>query len=196
MRFKISQGATPIEDDEGLIPKISTQAQLNAVEAANILQATDKHLTRWKNPSKLWLTDPYIRQVHRDMFGKVWRWAGLYRNTELNIGVPIHQIREEIKKLCHDVVFWDAQAQPMPVLERGVRLHHRLVWIHPFKNGNGRHARLMADIYLYSHHHQLPLWPATAERSGVRNDYIKALRQADQSDFVPLIDFVGRFTKS
>jgi len=195
MKFKSPEGATPIDDAEGLIPRITTRTELNAAEAENILGAMDKHLKRPKNPKKPWLTDPYLRRVHKDMLGKVWKWAGHYRNTELNIGVSVHQMREEIKKLCDDVAFWDSQAKPMSVLERAVRIHHRLAQIHPFKNGNGRHARLIGDIYLYSHSHSLPAWPRSniGEESGIRGVYLKALRQADQGHFKPLSNFVGQF---
>jgi len=195
MKFKSPEGATPIDDAEGLIPSLLTRTELNAFEAENILQAMDKHLKRRKNPKKPWLTDAYIRLVHKDMLGKVWKWAGRYRDTELNIGVPVHQIREEIKKLCDDAAYWDAH-QSMPVLERAVRTHHRLAQIHPFKNGNGRHARLVSDITLYSHGHPLPAWPNPniGEEGGTRGAYLKALREADHGDFKPLTDFVKQFT--
>jgi Fic-DOC domain mobile mystery protein B len=198
MRLKTTHGATPIEDADGLIPPIRNRAELNAREAENILQAMGIHLIRRRNIRKPWLTEKYIRRIHRDMFGKVWKWAGYYRDTSLNIGVPIHQIREEIGKLCEDVAYWDLHQISLSILERAARIHHRLAWIHPFKNGNGRLARFMSDIYLNAHRHPLPNWPDVTgnKEANVRNEYLKALRRADSGDFAPLIDFVSQFIKT
>ena len=131
------------------------------------------------------------------MYGDVWEWAGRYRDVELTIGVPHHRIREEIKKLCDDVWFWDAEAtSPPTVVERDCRLHHRLAWIHPFRNGNGRHARLISDMYLHAHAQPLPTWPSRdiAQKGGVRDAYLAALRAADKNDFEPLAKLLTRFS--
>jgi Fic-DOC domain mobile mystery protein B len=130
------------------------------------------------------------------MFGAVWSWAGTYRTTELTIGIPAYRIREEIAKLCDDRSFWDQQ-RSMPVLERAVRLHARLAWIHPFRNGNGRHARLITDIYLRSHHQPLPQWPHSELMSEgtPRIDYLAAMRKADDGNFVPLMRFTEKYLK-
>jgi Fic family protein len=110
--------------------------------------------------------------------------------------VAPHRIREEIGKACADARFWDAQTEnPLPVLERAVRLHHRLAWIHPFRNGNGRHARLMADIYLHAHGHALPVWPSgdIARKGGAREAYLAALKEGDRENFAPLTDYTRRY---
>lgn len=193
-RFSGPPGSTPLDDTEGLlVAGINTQSELNAVEARNIYKARDKHLRRKKNPGRQWLTEDFVRRVHRDMFDEVWEWAGTYRDKALNIGVPPHSIREEAAKLCEDVAFWDGQAS-LDLLERAVRLHHRLTWIHPFRNGNGRHARMVADIYLHSHGKSFPAWPSdiAAATSG-RDEYIQAVRQADEGNFAPLVDFTRRY---
>lgn len=171
-------------------------AALNAAEAENILQATTKRLRRRNNPKRRWLTDDLIRKVHREMFGEVWEWAGQYRGVELNIGVKPFQIAEEIQKLCGDVEFWDAATKnPLPVLERACRAHHRLAWIHPFRNGNGRHARLISDMYLRAHNLPLPIWPNSeiTRDGGARDEYLKALRAGDRHDFAPLVKLLGKF---
>lgn len=190
------EGTTPFDAD-GLLPEgITTMAQLSIVEAVNILKGTTRNLGRKHAPGTRWFTDPFIRKVHRDMFCDVWSWAGEYRTTELTIGVKSYLIRPEIGRLCGDAQFWDEQREnPLPVLERAARIHARLAWIHPFRNGNGRHARLMADIYLNSHGHRLPIWPSTITRLGedLRQTYLKALKAADQGDFQPLADYTARF---
>jgi Fic-DOC domain mobile mystery protein B len=192
-KFETPEGGTPIGDAEGLLlPETSTMADLSAAEAENILRAAGKHLRRRHNPRREWLTDDFLRTVHRDMFDGVWDWAGTYRRVELNIGVAPHLIREEIGKACTDARFWDSQTEnPLPVLERAVRLHHRLAWIHPFRNGNGRHARLMADIYLNAHGHALPVWPSgdISRKGGARDAYLAALKEGDRENFTPLMDY-------
>ncbi|HBL19186.1 MAG: hypothetical protein A2X36_14900 [Elusimicrobia bacterium GWA2_69_24] len=193
MRFEVPEGATPIEDTEGLIPEeIITYQDLCTIEAENILAAMDKHLSRRKNSDGAWLDEPFIRKVHADMFGQVWRWAGKYRQTELNIGVAPHKVAEEIGRLVGDFRYWSSmQPERMSILERAVRLHHRLSWIHPFRNGNGRHARMAADIYLYSQRHPLPEWPSgdLLAEGEVRKRYLAALRAADQDDIESLLAF-------
>lgn len=197
MKPQKAKGATPLDDLSDLIPDIVTRSQLNTVEAENILQAMDRHLRRRKNPKRPWMTERYMCRVHRDMFGRVWKWAGRFRDTEVNIGMAPHLIREEVQKLCDDVAFWDLQKKPMSVLERAIRIHHRLAYIHPFKNGNGRHARLIADIYLLSHGYPLPEWPDSdiTGKGGTRDDYLTAMRAADNGNFSPLMIYVSQFIK-
>ena len=196
-KFETPEGATPIDDADGLLLPVDNMADLSAAESENVLRATTKRLSRRSNPKRQWLTEELIRAVHADMYGEVWEWAGRYRDVELNIGVPHHRIREEIKKLCDDVWFWDSEATAPPtILERACRLHHRLAWIHPFRNGNGRHARLIADMYLHAHELPLPVWPSQdiARTGGVRGEYLSALRSADKDDFTPLARMLTRFS--
>ncbi len=196
-KFETPDGATPIDDADGLLVAAENMADLSAAESENILKATTKRLGRRNNPKRQWLSEELIRTVHAEMYGDVWEWAGRYRDVELTIGVAHHRIREEIKKLCDDVWFWDSEAtNPPAVMERACRLHHRLAWIHPFRNGNGRHARLISDIYLHAHGQPLPNWPSRdiARKSGVRDDYLTALRAADKDDFEPLAQLLTRFS--
>jgi Fic-DOC domain mobile mystery protein B len=196
-KFETPDGATPIDDADGLLIAAENMADLSAAESENVLKATTKRLGRRNNPKRQWLTEELIRTVHAEMYGDVWEWAGRYRDVELTIGVPHHRIREEIKKLCDDIWFWDSEAtSPPTVVERACRLHHRLAWIHPFRNGNGRHARLISDIYLHAHGQPLPTWPSRdiAQKGGVRDDYLAALRAADKDDFEPLAKLLTRFS--
>jgi Fic-DOC domain mobile mystery protein B len=196
--FTVPPGGTPIDDAEGLrVPGVTTYEQLSDLEAENIMQAMGRHMKAKKPPTAQWLTEPYIRKVHRDMFSNVWTWAGEYRNSVLNLGVAPFKIREELGKLTEDVVFWETPAAKMPALERGVRLHHRLVWIHPFKNGNGRHARLISNIYLTSQNQQIPTWRQEdlARPGEAREAYLHAIQRADQGHVEPLVQFTMRYIR-
>jgi len=196
-RFEPPEHATPFDAD-GLLPTdVYTLADLNAAEAEGIMAARSRHLKRRKNSARAWLIDTFVRRVHRDMFDRIWSWAGTYRVTDVQPGIPYHRIATEVGLLCRDVEAWDKQTvNPMPILERAVRLHHRLVQIHPFRNGNGRHARLMADIYLRAHGQPLPEWPHSEiikEGTSPRKEYILALKAADGGDYRLLVDYTRRY---
>lgn len=139
-------GATPLDADEldELIPRhIATRGELNAWEQANILQALT---SRARLPRDI-LTADYVKALHRRMFNLTWRWAGSFRKTDKNIGVDWPRIAESLHDLLADVVYWIAN-DSYSHDEIAVRFHHRLVSIHPFSNGNGRHGRLMTDQLL------------------------------------------------
>lgn len=189
-------GATPGGDISGLIlGHLSTPAARNAVEAEAISRAYDKHVfrARRKKQGTEWLTDDFIRKVHADMFGIIWEWGGQYRKAPMNIGVEPHQIPEQIKLLTGDFFFWNDPESTMSVVEIAARLQHRLTQIHPFINGNGRHARLLTDIFLYSRQHAMPQWPQIQRMSQgneIRNQYIRAMKVADEGDITELIQFI------
>src|SRR6187402_2128890 len=139
--------ATPLDENEcqGLIPSISTRAELNALERNNIHEARVWAMRPKQLKREDMLTDHFARELHRRMFRHVWKWAGVYRQTEKTIGMPFHQITEGMHNAYLDAkVQLDHEAYPLA--EVAVRLHHRLTVIHPWPNGNGRHARLTADI--------------------------------------------------
>ena len=192
-------GATPEEDVSDLLLRhLKTKDSRNAVELETIGRAYDKHVFRGrkKKAENKWLTEDYIRQVHRDMFGGIWKWAGKYRQVDLNLGVTWSQIPEQINVLCEDFAFWNAAQSTMPLLEVAARLQNRLTRIHPFRNGNGRHARLITDIFLRSRNHALPKWPQVQrmeQGDSVRKLYITAMKQADAGDFDPLIRFIEKW---
>lgn len=188
--------ATPGDDTSDLIlPQLTPRAARNAAEADAISLAYNKYIfeARKKKRGTRWLTDDFICRVHREMFGTIWEWGGKYRTDTLNIGVDWHHISEQIRLLCDDFLSWDSPTSTMPILEVAARLQNRLTKIHPFRNGNGRHARLITDIFFYSHEHPLPEWPQThlmSEGRQIRERYTAAMKQADQEDFSSLIQFI------
>lgn len=147
--FDEPDDATPLEpaEREGLRQNwITLRRELNEAEQENILAgAAWARRPRQRNAEML--NENFARTLHRRMFGDVWEWAGEYRLTERNIGVDAHRIPNDMPMMFDDARYWVAHAT-YPPDELAVRLHHRLVFIHPFPNGNGRHARLMADLLI------------------------------------------------
>ena len=184
-------GATPIDEISDLIPThITTRSELNEWEAANILKAVRKYLTAKKRrPINL----SRLKKVHKDMFDETWKWAGKFRQKNYNLGADWHAVPEQVKILVDDLSHWEKRNAGPNIFEQSIRLHHRLVKIHPFVNGNGRHARLVADIYLFDRGHKLPTWPdkALIEESNIRKQYISALQAADKGDYRPLEKFTA-----
>jgi Fic-DOC domain mobile mystery protein B len=195
MPMHYPEGATPLDSDElgGLKFKhITTRGELDELEQANIEEGL-----RWlaRQRRKDVLTDGFCIELHKRLFGKVWSWAGTFRRTGKNIGIdPIH-IRVELRALMDDARYWSEHKTYMPT-EAAVRLHHRLVFIHPFPNGNGRHARIMADAVLASTYGADAIdWAGGNDlqrMNGRRAAYIAALMAADRGDFVLLLAFVGK----
>jgi Fic-DOC domain mobile mystery protein B len=195
-------GATPGGDTSGLLLEhLTTTAARNAAEAEVISRAYDKHVfrARRKKQGTTWLTDDFIRKVHKDMFGTIWEWAGKYRQTKMNLGVDPHLIQEQIKLLTEDFLYWNDTESTRDVIEIAARLQHRLTNIHPFMNGNGRHARLITDIFLYSRKHPIPQWPQIqllAQGNGIREQYMTAMKKADDGDINDLRQFIEECLKS
>jgi Fic-DOC domain mobile mystery protein B len=195
VNFEYPEGATPLDPDEikGLIPSyISTQAELNAAEQANILEA---ELWTLGKKDTDFLSLDFIKSLHKKMFKDVWKWAGEFRKSNKNIGIEWPKISEELSKLCKDTEYW-IQNKTYEPDELGARFHHRLISIHPFPNGNGRHARLMTDILMVHLNEKKFSWGAKAANDlitlegEVRDNYIHALRAADGKNIRPLIKFV------
>ena len=188
-------GATPLEDSdlEGLrLSWVVDRADLNAAEADNIAAAIAKWERR-PRPTEALLDDKVVRDLHRDMFGDVWAWAGTYRTRELSIGVDRHTISVELRNLVADARYWFGEDSTMPLTEAAAKFHHKLVYIHAFRNGNGRHSRQMTDLLLLSRGSDPFSWGRTdlVQASDTRARYIGALRAADGGDFEPLLEFVG-----
>ena len=187
----ISDGNTPLAPEElaDLIPNLATKEELNEWERENILLAREWVTSDRTKPEEI-ASDAYIRKLHRRMFQETWKWAGQYRVTEKNIGVPVHEVRERLMELVGDVCYWIQNSTYSPD-EIAVRFHHRLVLIHPFPNGNGRHARLMADVLVMKFGRPAFSWgSANLVREGeARRKYLEAIRAADQGDIQPLLKF-------
>lgn len=194
-KFEYPPGATPLNPNEiaGLqLSYISTQTELNAAEQDNILQGE-----KWAFAQKRkdFLSEKFMRDLHKRMFGHVWKWAGTYRTSDKSIGVEWFKIPTEMNKLIGDVRYWITH-ETYPVDEIAARLHHRLVWIHPFPNGNGRWARAMSDVLLFSLDHERFSWGAhmksgsLGEHGNARARYIRALQMADTRNYTELLAFV------
>lgn len=182
-------GATPLEAEEldDLVPQhLHAKAELNEWEQANILEAQE-----WQGRPSQILTRQYVTELHRRMFGRTWRWAGQFRRTLKNIGVPPEAIAAELEKLLADVRYWVEHETYAPD-EIAVRFHHRLVAIHLFPNGNGRHAREITDRLLVHLGRPRFTWgSATLHSQGeARTRYLEALRAADGGEYQPFREFV------
>ncbi len=190
--FAAGDGNTPLtpEEQDDLIPDLTTKEELNEWERQNILEAAAWALDPRNLNRQDQLTEAYVRELHLRMFDQTWKWAGTYRSTEKNIGIPYYQIREALPTLLGDTRYW-VERRTFEPDELAVRFHHRLVWIHPFANGNGRHARLMADVVVQRLGRPVFTWGSTdiVQAGDFRRSYIDALRAADKNDFEPLIAF-------
>lgn len=180
---------TPLapEEKRDLIPAyIALRGELNAAEQDNIARGQAWALQQRREI----LDERFMLALHRRMFGDVWRWAGRYRTTERNLGVAAWDIAVEMTNLIGDAKTWVAQAS-YPRDEIAVRLHHRLVWIHPFANGTGRHARLVADLLVMQQGGERFSWGRGSLYSAgeLRRRYIAALHAADRHDLAPLAAF-------
>ena len=192
LMFEYQAGQTPLDPEQisGLkIKTIATQQQLNEFEQANINEALI-----WLNSKrkiKRVLATDFIIQVHQRMFGLVWNWAGQFRRTETNLGVDWTKIRIELRQLVADVDFWVEHHTYLPD-EAAIRFKHRLVSIHCFPNGNGRHSRIMADlICIHIFGLKKFTWGQSSlvEPSAQRAAYLKALKLADKGDYTELMKF-------
>ena len=188
------EGATPLDPDEaeGLLHShVTTRGELDQLEQLNIAQGLMWMSAR---PHFDILEHGNIEELHTRLFGEVWAWAGVYRRTEKTIGVDPVTISVDLRHLLDDARYW-AEHKTFAPLEAAARFHHRLVQIHPFPNGNGRHARISTDEYLSTYfEHDAINWNAgqTLTNNSERQDtYIAALRLADGHDFSALFDFVG-----
>ena len=184
--------ATPLDDISGLkldTSKPYTMDEIYLYEAKNITQATLKYLSLVPDKKLAPFSFEWFLALHKDMFGDVWEWAGKLRQVELSIGVKAYLVSTEIKKLVDDLEFWE-QNNSFDVIEIASRIHHRAVQIHPFLNGNGRWSRMLANIYLKQNALQPTKWNENllSKENLHRDDYIKALKKADDGDYRDLIE--------
>ena len=184
-------GATPLDPNEidGLLPShITTQEQLNEWEQANIARAMAWLALARKRSV---LDESFVRELHTRMFNDTWRWAGSFRSTERNIGVAPEQIAPKLRNLLDDARYW-LQHATYTVDEAAARFHHRLVLIHCFANGNGRHARLLTDLLLQANGAAPFTWGRgdLVHVGAARELYLAALGRADAGDFSALLRFV------
>lgn len=188
--FDADKDATPLtaEERNGLIPThIALRSELNELEQTNIAAADRWAFSRKRNV----LDEAFLRGLHRRMFDRVWRWAGDYRTTERNLGVPPYRIQPDLIQIIGDARYWLENKTYAPD-ELAVRFHHRIVLVHPFPNGNGRWSRLAADLLAVQQGGHRFTWGSAANlqaSSDVRRAYIGALHAADDHDLSGLIAF-------
>jgi len=186
-------GQTPIDEEEkeGLrIETISTKGELDEFEQLNIEEALQWIFGKKFKPKQVF-TEKFICNLHKRMYGNVWDWAGEFRKTNKNIGVDKHLIPMQLKMLCDDALFW-VENGTYPPEEIAIRFKHRIVSIHCFSNGNGRHSRLMADIIIEKLFAEEPFsWGAAnlSKANDTRKSYLKAVKAADLNDYQPLLEF-------
>ena len=187
--FEHPENATPLtpEEKHELIPAhIAYRSELNAAEQENIARGQDWALSRRRDL----LSEKFIKTLHRHMLGDVWRWAGKFRTSERNLGIAYYEIPAALLQLLDETRAW-IEYKSFPPDEIAVRFHHRLVQIHPFPNGNGRHACLMADLLVMSLGGGRFSWGSAnlQDAGAVRERYIAALHTADDHDIGPLLEF-------
>lgn len=184
-------GETPLDDVSGLIPLyITKRNELYEAEFLNVSEATKYYLQRPSKINKFQINRKDLFEVHERMFSNVWSWAGKKRTSEKTIGVSHYKIEEEIRKLEADFKFWEEEK--FKLVELISRLHHRLIWIHPFEGGNGRWSRLAANLILYKKAKKMIVWPddeiQLKKVSSFRENYLKALKESDEGRFEKLIE--------
>jgi Fic-DOC domain mobile mystery protein B len=188
-------GETPI-DPSGLRDRsITTRLELDKVEALNIKKALAKYLAATPTKRSAPFDCTWLLRLHKEMYCDVWTWAGQPRRVDLNIGVAWHHVSEQVLLLTRDLPCWGESG--MSLLEQAARLHYRAVWIHPFMNGNGRWARLLANIWLRRHKTPLILWPdeTIGQVSPIRDEYLRALKAADDGDFGSLLALHSQYVE-
>jgi Fic-DOC domain mobile mystery protein B len=193
LNLEYIDGQTPIDEEEKeglLIPTIATRGELDEFEQQNIEQAVLWTLGRSFKPDTVF-TEAFVRMVHKSMYANVWAWAGAFRKTNKNMGIDKWQIPTELRYLLDDVRYWHKNNTYQPD-EIALRFKHRIVSIHCFANGNGRHSRLMADIIIEKIY-KLPVFTwgaANLSREGdARAAYLLAVKAADKGDFSLLLAF-------
>ena len=193
LKIEYIDGQTPLDESEQeglLIKSITTREELDEFEQQNIEKAIQWTYSRKFNKEQL-LTEKFILDIHKKMYGDIWKWAGQYRNSEKNIGVKFYLIPVELTTLVGDCFYWIENHTYEPE-EIAIRFKHRLVSIHCFSNGNGRHSRLMADLIIEKIFNKpFFTWGGNnlVQQSTNRESYIKAVRLADRNEIVTLIEF-------
>ena len=193
LKFIYQDGQTPLDEEEmdGLkVQSITTHGELNELEQLNIEQAVEWIILNQFSAAQI-LTEAFIKKLHKKMFSDVWKWAGTFRKSQKNIGVDWIKIGSDLKYLMDDTNFWIINKTYSPD-EITIRFKHRLVNIHCFPNGNGRHSRLMADIIIENVFDQpIYSWNSSnmVKPDAIRKKYINAIREADNGNIQPLMKF-------
>jgi len=188
---------TPFDGSGLKIKSIKTRRQLNEVEFASILRVTEKYLLGKPIPKLAPFTFGWLLELHREMLGPIWSWAGQIRTTQKNIGVSPNIVTAELGVIAIEAEKRHHETGEL-VIATAAEFHHRAVWVHPFEDGNGRWARLLANIWLMQHDQPVTIWPNTDLRdteSPIRGEYIAAMKQADLRNYGLLIDLHKKFSE-
>jgi Fic-DOC domain mobile mystery protein B len=184
------EGETPLDDISGLkIKGISTRSELDIAEAENILDAFLKYTLNSEQIKNVTFDTKFLQQLHQEMFGNVWSWAGEFRTTQTSIGIEAVNIRQALYQLMDDLKFWE---EAWDYQDTATRLHYSLVKIHPFLNGNGRCARLFTDLWLLSIGKEMLEWgdENLDNVNSSRKEYISALQEVDSGSYERLKQFM------
>ena len=193
LNYTFGQTSLDEEGKEGLkIPSVSTKSELDEYEQKNIEQAIQWTLGRKIKVEKL-LSEQFVKSLHYRMYSDVWKWAGMFRKSEKNIGVKSFQISTDLRVLLDDTKYWIENKSFSPD-EIAIRFKHRIVSIHCFSNGNGRHSRLLADLIAEKiFNNKVFTWGQSdffsSKEIDIRTNYLTALRKADNGNFADLIKF-------
>lgn len=195
--YELIDGQTPLDDEEkeGLrIPSVTTRGELDEFEQQNIERAIRWTMGRKFKANQI-LSEDFVKGLHQKMYGDVWAWAGEFRRTKKNIGVDVHQIPVELRRLIDDCKFWIDHGT-YPPDEVAIRFKHRIVQIHCFSNGNGRHSRMMGDLIIEKIFDEPVFsWGANSDlnkQGGARAEYLKAIKAADMNNFISLLEFARK----
>jgi len=197
MVWETIPGETPIDDISGLKPKhVQTRKELALVEAENIRKAILKYLAAKPNRRQAPFDISWSLRLHEEMFGDVWNWAGTPRKVDLNLGISWHQVESALLDTLNDLAYWEKNWPD--IIEQATHLHHKTVKIHPFLNGNGRWARMLANIWLRIHDAEIIIWPeeTIGTVSSIRDEYLEAIKDADNGQMGPLLDLHRRFSEN
>lgn len=197
LEFELVEGQTPLDEDEKeglLISSITNRGELDEFEQQNIQNAIRWTLGKRFKREEI-LTEDFVKLVHKKMFGNVWAWAGQFRKTDKNLGVDRFQIAVQLRNLINDCKFW-IENRTYPPDEIAVRFKHRIVQIHCFSNGNGRHSRLMGDLIIDKiFERPVFTWGANSDLTkagNTRSEYLKAVKTADMENIEPLLKFARK----
>ena len=182
--------ATPLDDISGLKltnDKVYSLKEIYVAEANNIAVATLKYLSAPPSKKVAPFSYEWLSTLHKEMFGNVWEWAGKFRQVELSIGIKAYKVPTALKELADDIAYWDKN-KTFDIYETATRIHHKAVQIHPYKNGNGRWSRMLANIYLRQNKSMPVKWQEEllSKENSQRDKYIKALKAADDGDYFSL----------
>lgn len=185
-------GSTPLDPDQIRGIKFShlvNMGELDEVEDLNIQKGLE-----WLNRQKGddYLSMEFLCKLHEKLFGDVWKWAGTFRKVEVNLSkIKYYDVGPQLKMFFEDAKLW-IEGGRMSWDEISAEMHHRLIAIHPFPNGNGRTTRIYTEYVQKRNKQAVTSWKASLNHDPKerRRVYIKSLQQADKGDFRPLIEFM------